>query len=127
MNNKRNTQYADECVGIVRNRFNSIYNVNLEKTPEFSIFDLKDKYNKFSCEVKQRNIRFGNYPTLIIGFNKYEKARQYIQRGYRPFFIWYLLDGIYFYEYKNDIFKRENNGYGRDIININIDKIKKLE
>lgn len=122
-----NTQFADSIVEKVRISFNEKFNLQLETTPEFSIFDLKDKENKVAVEIKQRNIQHDKYNEAIIGWNKYIKARQYIQREYTPIFVWYYADGIYCYEYDCSKYERKNNGYGKDIIYIPINKLVKLD
>lgn len=122
-----NTPFADSIVEKVRIAFNEKFNLQLETTPEFSIFDLKDKANKVAVEIKQRNIQHDKYNEAIIGWNKYIKARQYIQREYIPIFVWYYSDGIYCYKYDCTKYERKNNGYGRDIIYIPISKLEKLD
>lgn len=122
-----NTPFADSIVEKVRVAFNDKFHLNLEQTPEFSTFDLKDKENKVAVEIKQRNIPHNRYNEAIIGWNKYIKARQYIDRQYTPIFVWHYNDGIYCYKYDNEKYIKKNNGYGSDIIYIPIDKLEKLE
>jgi hypothetical protein len=122
-----NTAFADSIVEKVCMAFNNKFNIALEKTPEFSVFDLKDKVNKIAVEIKQRNIQHNRYNEAIIGWNKYIKARSYIKRGYTPIFVWYYNDGIYCYKYNDEKFEKRNNGYGSDIIYIPIDNLQKLD
>jgi len=122
-----NTAFADSIVEEVSVEFNNMFNLQLQKTPQFSVFDLEDKINKIAIEIKQRNINHDRYSTAIIGWNKYLKARNYITIGYIPIFVWYYNDGIYCFKYNNEQFEKKNNGYGADIINISIDKLVRLE
>jgi hypothetical protein len=122
-----NTPFADSIVEKVRCAFNNKFHLNLEQTPQFSVFDLKDKVNKIAVEIKQRNIQHDKYNEAIIGWNKYIKARSYIKRGYTPIFVWYYNDGMYCYKYNDEKFERRSNGYGADIIYIPISKLEKLD
>ena len=85
-----NTAFADSIVEKVQIAFNNKFNIALEKTPQFSVFDLKDKVNKIAVEIKQRNIQHDRYNEAIIGWNKYIKARSYIS-GVIPLFLYGII------------------------------------
>jgi hypothetical protein len=123
-----------EFVDNVKNLFNDLLGVNLQPTIPFHPFDLKDKEGKVVVEVKRRYIQHDAYPTLIMNWNKYIKAKQYIEREYRVFFVIHYNDGIYYHEYKNEeydfiITGRRDRGYyeATKCANIPIYKLQKLE
>jgi hypothetical protein len=117
MNNSNNSNNSDkynfddnESLARVKNLFDTKYKCCLEKTPEFHCFDLKDKTNKIVIEVKKRYNTHNKYPTTMIGYNKYLKARQYITRGYSVYFVFEFTDGTYYYKYNNEIYKPIKGG-----------------
>jgi hypothetical protein len=124
-----------ESVDKIKKIFDSIHNINLLRTEDkFHPFDLKDGVNKFVVEVKKRNNNHDKYPTTMIGYNKYIKARQYITRGYNVYFVFDYMDGIYYYKYDNEIYVPKDGGRcdrGRNEIKkyiwININKLTKIE
>jgi len=71
----------------------------LNKTSKYHNFDY---YNdKFFLEIKSRKITYNQYPTIYFDNCKRIKAKQLIKEGFRCFFIFNLLDGIYLWEFKN--------------------------
>lgn len=118
----------------IKDKFDSIYKTNLQKTEEFHPFDLKDKENKFVVEVKKRNNNHDKYNTTMIGYNKYIKARQYIKRNYNVYFVFDFLDGVYYYKYNNEIYTpkyggRHDRGENeiKKYIWVNIKELKKID
>lgn len=124
-----------QSVNKIKKIFDSIHNIDLQKTADkFHPFDLKDSQNKFVVEVKKRNNTHDKYPTTMIGYNKYIKARQYITRGYNVYFVFDYTDGIYYYKYDNEIYTPKDGGRRDRGINeikkyiwININKLTKIE
>ena len=78
--------------------------LNLVSTSEFHPFDLIDEENETIIEVKKRNIKHDTYSTTMIGWNKYLEAKKYYQKGYQVFFVFDFTDGVYYFEFKNQIF-----------------------
>jgi len=109
-NSNKNEFHDNESVERVKIKFDTKYNCCLEKTTEFHCFDLKDKIMKIVIEVKKRNNTHDKYPTTMMGYNKYLKARQYITRGYSVYFVFEFTDGTYYYKYNNEIYKPINGG-----------------
>jgi hypothetical protein len=123
-----------ESRNIAKDIFNTKYNINLLDLPEFHEFDLKDGKNKVVVEVKKLKIRLLNFPRLMFGYNKYIKARGYIKRNYRVFILFICIDGIFYHEYKNEIYKPEKAGRRdrgkdeiKDYIFINKNNFEKIE
>jgi len=105
-----------DSVSRVQQLFNDKYSTTLEHTDRFRTFDLKDKKAKYVVEVKKLNCNHNRYTKLIMGFNKYKKAQQYIQRGYSVYFVIEYLDGTYTHKYNNELYTpskagRSDRGY----------------
>tara|TARA_R110000868_G_scaffold294051_2_gene554564 strand:+ start:207 stop:677 length:471 start_codon:yes stop_codon:yes gene_type:complete len=64
---------------------------------EFSTFDFYTQSKKY-IEIKSRRTYLKDYPTQLIGHNKWIKALKSIKDGYVVYFIWILLDGNYIYK-----------------------------
>jgi hypothetical protein len=108
-------------------------NCKLKRTREFSLFDLRDNKNKIIVEVKERKNIINKYPTTMIGENKFIKAKDYFDRGYKVLFVFKFTDGIYYYEYCDEKLKIDIGGRcdrGRpeykNYVYIDINKLKSL-
>ena len=99
-------QSVSEVKGILDNKLNC----KLKRTKEFSLFDLRDNKNKIIVEVKERNNIKNKYPTTMIGENKFIKAKDYFDRGYKVLFVFKFIDGIYYYEYCDEELKIDIGG-----------------
>tara|TARA_A100001201_G_scaffold130078_2_gene115699 strand:+ start:505 stop:1206 length:702 start_codon:yes stop_codon:yes gene_type:complete len=62
------------------------------------VLDYMNSANKIAVELKSRRNRKSQFPTTIIGYNKYQTARRYMMRGWKVFFFFKFTDGIYFWE-----------------------------
>ena len=97
-------------VSRIKTLFDSKYSTELIPTSQFHEFDLKDALAKVVIEVKKLNCNHDKYPKLIMGYNKYIKARQYITRGYQVYFIIEYLDGTYSHKYDNEAYLPVKSG-----------------
>ena len=73
---------------------------DLGKT-DWCVIDYKTKTTekkKILVELKGRRVRKHQYPTTIIGHNKYVKARKMMLKGYKVFFFFRFTDRLSFYE-----------------------------
>lgn len=129
----RNNGQDIPSVSKIKELFDTKFNLNLEFTTEFHPFDLKDKTNKYVVEVKSRTIKHNTYNTVMMGWNKYIKARQYITREYNVYFVFEYIDGIYFYKYNGEQYKsvkwgRKDRGYHelKDYFEIPVSKLQKF-
>jgi len=86
------------------------YDCKLKKTKDFHLFDLKDKDNKIIVEVKERKNTYNKYPTTMIGENKFIKAKDYYDKGYKVLFVFKFTDGIYYYEFCDEKLKIDIGG-----------------
>ena len=116
----------------IKNLFNNKLGVSLCTTEPFHPFDLKDKESKTVIEVKRRYINHDAYPTVIMNYNKYKKAKQYIQRNYSVYFVIYYNDGIYYHKYNDENYQptkipRHDRGTISDCVNIPINLLEKFE
>jgi len=123
-----------ESRNIAKEFFNEKFNLVLKDLPEFHEFDLKDGINKFVVEVKQLNINLLGFPSLMFGYNKYLKARGYKKRDYRVFILFICLDGIFYHEYNNEVYKPVKAGRKdrqkaeiKDYIFIDKNKFEKID
>ena len=100
-----------ESVEEIRILANKLYNADLKKTTyKYDYFDLIDNNNKIIIEVKHRSILSNQYPTTIIGYNKYIKGIEYRKKGYRVFYFFKYADGVFYYEYTNQIYEPKRGG-----------------
>ena len=94
----------------VKNKIKKIFeneftgNLNLKSTSEFDPFDLIDEENQIIIECKKRNVKKNSYKTTMVGFNKYLEAQKYYNLGYQVFFVFDFIDGVYYFEFENQIF-----------------------
>jgi hypothetical protein len=94
-------------VSQIKDIYNKMYNLNLEETIQYHPFDLKDKANKVVIEVKTRSLDYDELKYATMTYNKLIKAKEYITRNYKVFFVFILKNGdIYYYEYKGEDFKK---------------------
>ena len=112
----RNNGNDIPSVSRIKTQFDAMHSTNLQPTAQFHEFDLKDSLAKVVIEVKKLNCNHDKYVKLIMGYNKYIKARQYIVRGYDVYFIIEYLDGTYSYKYNNEEYTpiksgRSDRGY----------------
>lgn len=125
-------EYDDsDSIALVKTEFDTRYNCNLQLTPKFHEFDLKDSTNKIVIEVKKRSLSHNTLSSTIMGYNKLIKAKQYIKRGYIVYFAFLFTDGLYYYKYDGrDYPKRQwsrtDRGYDelKDYFFISIDDLK---
>jgi len=89
----------DDSVLEVKELIKLKLNCKLKRTKQFCLFDLRDNKNKIIVEVKERNNKKDKYPTTMVGENKFIKAKDYYDRGYKVLFVFKFTDGIYYYEY----------------------------
>lgn len=116
----------------IKTLFNDKLGLSLSITEPFHPFDLKDKGNKTVVEVKRRYINHNTFPTVIMNYNKYKKAKQYIQREYNVYFVIHYNDGIYYHKYNGEIYNpvkvpRHDRGTISDCINIPINLLEPFE
>jgi hypothetical protein len=116
----------------IKTLFNDKLGISLLTTPPFHSFDLKDKENKIVIEVKRRYINHDAYPTMIMNYSKYKKAKQYIQRQYSVYFVMHYNDGIYYHKYNGETYNlvkvpRHDRGTISDCVNIPINLLEKFE
>lgn len=123
-----------DSVTKVKDILDAKYKLSLERTKDFSVFDLRDKKNKVIVEVKKRNNTKDKYPTTMVGENKFIKAKDYFDRGYSVYFCFEFTDGLYYYDYCNENLTVKKGGrYDRgrpeikNYVYIEVDKLKKLE
>jgi hypothetical protein len=91
---KKETELKD----IIQIYFNT---TELRKLSKFHPFDYKTSNCFF--EIKTRRTRLNDFPTTLIGYNKFVFAEA-LQNFENCYFIFQFIDGLYYYKYeKNDI------------------------
>jgi hypothetical protein len=70
----------------------------LNKTEKYDVFDFKN--DKYIIELKTRNIKFGQYPSLMFGKNKLEEAQKINDK--EIYFFFKLEDGLYYWKYNEN-------------------------
>tara|TARA_R100000951_G_C2637077_1_gene179647 strand:- start:239 stop:664 length:426 start_codon:yes stop_codon:yes gene_type:complete len=101
----------DALLPIFENKFGKLI-----KTKQYHVFDyINDKY---ILELKTRNIKFGQYQSLMFGKNKLDKAKETKDKDF--YIFWKLQDGLYYWKYKEGEYKVAKGGRkdrGKDEIN----------
>tara|TARA_R100000149_G_C5829968_1_gene105912 strand:+ start:293 stop:805 length:513 start_codon:yes stop_codon:yes gene_type:complete len=92
----------------------SIFTVMLNKpvqVKEFkknsSTFDFYIPNENILIELKSRRCTIEAYPTQIVGMNKINKGRKYMNKGYRVFYCFLIMNS--FDEEKMDLYIMEDN------------------
>ena len=79
--------------------FNTFFNGNFVKDKnQFATLDFTDSTKKMIIELKSRNIKSTDFPSIMISKHKYDAMLPMLRLGYRCFFFWKLKDKIVFYE-----------------------------
>ena len=106
----RNNGSDIPSVSRIKTLFDIKNSTELIPTSQFHEFDLKDALAKVVIEVKKLNCNHDKYPKLIMGYNKYIKARQYITREYSVYFVIEYIDGTYMHKYNNEVYLPTKSG-----------------
>ena len=61
--------------------------------------DMMDHSNKIAVEIKTRRNRHDKYNETMCGYNKYQRARKLMLKGWKVFLFIKFTDGIYFYKF----------------------------
>jgi len=69
-------------------------NDNLKQQKRYSVIDFIGDENVF--ELKSRRIKLNTYSTIIISKNKYVEGLNHIKKNKNVFFIFNLLDGVFY-------------------------------
>lgn len=98
--------------------------------------DRYDPYDYFSptkyVELKSRRNKKNQYPTTIIGLDKYDLGMKYLDLGYEIYFVFNFTDEVSCYKLnKEDIFEgiditRKDRNKSKKHIEININKLKTI-
>ena len=85
-------------------------------------------------ELKSRRINHDKYETLFFGKNKYDKGLCYQSEGMRVYYVFNCLDGIYYWEQREDeCFHKKGGRFDRGrpevqlLTNVPTEYLKKLD
>jgi len=77
--------------------------LNTEINKYSNQFEIFDYYNDdLEIELKSRRVKHNQYPSTMIGVNKYIKGKKYIKNGKKVYFFFNFTDGLYVYELKEN-------------------------
>ena len=84
------------------------FNTTFKKyVSEFSLLDFYSYDEKIFIEMKSRRINHNQYPTAIFNAHKIDEFNRLNKNNDSKFYIVFIyLDGIYYIEYKKDIFNK---------------------
>ena len=85
---------------VIENKFG-----NLNKTAHFDSFDFVN--DDYMIELKTRNIKWLQYPSLMFNITKIEKAKTITDKD--VYFLWKLQDGLFYWKYKEGEYEINNN------------------
>ena len=63
-------------------------------------------------EVKTRRVNHDRYPTLVFGFNKYERSVNALECGIKSTFLWNCRDGLFFWDLYDPIQQSDEFYFG---------------
>ena len=86
------------------------FGISLEKTPQQDTFDFVNEDCKVIIEMKSRTNKKRQYPTTMIGDNKWKKAKVKYQIGYKVYFIFNFTDKLCVYEFRNQDIEKKSGG-----------------
>lgn len=78
----------------------------LNKTNKYDVFDFINE--KYVIELKTRNVKYGQYPSLMFGKNKLDAAK--LIKDKEIYFFFKLTDGLYYWKYKEGEYKIAKGG-----------------
>lgn len=86
------------------------FGYELEDTPQNDTFDYINSQEKVVIEVKSRKINKNQYPTTMVGDNKWRKAKKLKEDGWEIFFVFNFRDVKCVYEFDNQDILRKTGG-----------------
>ncbi len=92
----------------------TVVGCNLENTYKFNTFDFINKDKKILVELKCRNCLKNNYSTTMIGMNKIERSKIKFEDGYKIYYFFKFLDGLFYVEYNNELKYEIKTGFRYD-------------
>jgi len=90
----------EELFDTIRKRYGECY-----RTDKWNTFDYIGK--NFQVELKHRRINYNQYPTIMIGLNKLQKAAKSPRATY---FLWKFKDGLYEWKFDPNEYTVEQGG-----------------
>ena len=78
----------------------------LNATKLYDVFDYENE--KFCIELKTRRVSFGDYPSLMFGYNKIKKAEKIKDKD--VYFFFKLKDGLYYWKYNDTQYEKKLGG-----------------
>jgi hypothetical protein len=86
------------------------FGITLSKTKGYATFDYHNEEEKIYIELKSRRNRLKQYPTTMVGFNKFESGYELIKQGYTIYFVFKFTDGIAYYQLAENNFEVKQGG-----------------
>lgn len=87
--------YGTSKETFVMNILNIAHNLNLKQSDDkYSVFDFYDYDKKVAFELKSRRVKFGTYPTTMIGYNKISKGLEMIKEGWKIGLCFYFVEDM---------------------------------
>jgi hypothetical protein len=122
-----NINSIDEYLGHIQEvmnkpRIENALDCELISLSKYDCFDFINKEKKIIVELKSRNNDKNKYTTTIVGDNKFKKAKEYFDDGYKVYFFFKFYDTLSYYIYNpnDDILKTKGgrNDRGRPEIKL---------
>jgi len=79
-------------------------------------YDFIDEKQQIIIELKSRRNNIDKYPTTMVGTNKVVAGFKHIENGYKVFFAFQFIDGLFYYQLDDKTYQKswERSGGRRD-------------
>jgi len=81
---------------------NRVFQTNFKETPQYALFDFKDFQTNTMVEVKSIGYKYGEVPSVMIGYNKIKYAVTQTKKGWDMWIVFSLKDGDYLYNFTEE-------------------------
>lgn len=108
MNCKKDFIFGSNCEKKLIEKIREKWGNDIQKTQnKYAVFDFENK--DLQIELKNRRCSSKQYPSMMIGLNKLQKAERDLDEK-KSIFLWNLTDGLFMWEYNSDDYYVANGG-----------------
>ena len=102
----------DEVLKILQNKYGNVKKY-MSKYCEMDYYITNEKGDVIhEFEVKTRRVNHDKYPSLVFGFNKYERSVNALECGIKSTFLWNCRDGLFFWDLHDPIQQSDEFYFG---------------
>ena len=116
MNKSIDLEYGAKREKSLLSTLEKYFKIKLLKTDKYNEFDYvsvsTDEFEvpRYYIELKSRRNTKNQYPTTMVGYNKFEKGYSLIKEGRKIYFVFDFTDQISYYQLSENTFEIKNGG-----------------